>query len=105
MSLAKAAVLFRALGLRHLLVVPKTPGVRPLYLRWLNIFLFTCIANYTLITVFFLLSCTDLPLLGFSPGAISYRAVPKSPQVTLIEGAKQEHSAEHTFFYLSCHFS
>jgi len=27
MSLAKAAVLFRALGLRHLLVVPKTPGV------------------------------------------------------------------------------
>ncbi|KAG0492244.1 hypothetical protein HPP92_005642 [Vanilla planifolia] len=29
MSLAKAAVLFRELGLRHLLVVPKTPG-RPL---------------------------------------------------------------------------
>ena len=28
MSLAKAAVLFRQLGLRHLLVVPKTPGVR-----------------------------------------------------------------------------
>ncbi|PWZ43487.1 hypothetical protein Zm00014a_044625 [Zea mays] len=27
MSLAKAAVLFRALGLRHMLVVPKTPGV------------------------------------------------------------------------------
>lgn len=27
MSLAKAAVLFRELGLRHLLVVPKTPGV------------------------------------------------------------------------------
>jgi chloride channel 7 len=33
MSLAKAAVLFRSLGLRHLLVVPKTPGVRPLYLQ------------------------------------------------------------------------
>uniref|UniRef100_K3Y593 CBS domain-containing protein n=1 Tax=Setaria italica TaxID=4555 RepID=K3Y593_SETIT len=30
MSLAKAAVLFRALGLRHLLVVPKTPGVSSL---------------------------------------------------------------------------
>ncbi|KAJ8493484.1 hypothetical protein OPV22_015205 [Ensete ventricosum] len=29
MSLAKAAVLFRELGLRHLCVVPKTPGVRP----------------------------------------------------------------------------
>lgn len=28
MSLAKAAVLFRELGLRHLCVVPKTPGVR-----------------------------------------------------------------------------
>ncbi|KAL5993251.1 hypothetical protein ACLOJK_014174, partial [Asimina triloba] len=28
MSLAKAAMLFRALGLRHLCVVPKTPGVR-----------------------------------------------------------------------------
>jgi chloride channel 7 len=28
MSLAKAQVLFRALGLRHLCVVPKTPGVR-----------------------------------------------------------------------------
>lgn len=28
MSLAKAAVLFHALGLRHLCVVPKTPGVR-----------------------------------------------------------------------------
>lgn len=27
MSLAKAAILFRELGLRHLLVVPKTPGV------------------------------------------------------------------------------
>jgi len=33
MSLAKAAVLFRALGLRHLLVVPKTPGVSSLSLR------------------------------------------------------------------------
>ncbi|XP_048557594.1 chloride channel protein CLC-c-like [Triticum urartu] len=30
MSLAKAAVLFRALGLRHLLVVPKTPGRFPI---------------------------------------------------------------------------
>ncbi|CAD6260797.1 unnamed protein product [Miscanthus lutarioriparius] len=30
MSLAKAAVLFRALGLRHLLVVPKTPGRPPI---------------------------------------------------------------------------
>ena len=29
MSLAKAALLFRELGLRHLLVVPKTPGVSP----------------------------------------------------------------------------
>lgn len=28
MSLAKAAIFFRELGLRHLLVVPKTPGVR-----------------------------------------------------------------------------
>lgn len=28
MSLAKAAILFRELGLRHLCVVPKTPGVR-----------------------------------------------------------------------------
>jgi chloride channel 7 len=27
MSLAKAALLFREVGLRHLLVVPKTPGV------------------------------------------------------------------------------
>jgi chloride channel 7 len=39
MSLAKAAVLFRALGLRHLLVVPKTPGVRPLCLQSFNILL------------------------------------------------------------------
>ncbi|KAK3142528.1 hypothetical protein QOZ80_4BG0347700 [Eleusine coracana subsp. coracana] len=30
MSLAKAAILFRALGLRHLLVVPKTPGRPPI---------------------------------------------------------------------------
>ncbi|KAK9286286.1 hypothetical protein L1049_014676 [Liquidambar formosana] len=30
MSLAKAAVLFRELGLRHLLVVPKTPGRPPI---------------------------------------------------------------------------
>nr|ACN36355.1 unknown [Zea mays] len=30
MSLAKAAVLFRALGLRHMLVVPKTPGRPPI---------------------------------------------------------------------------
>jgi chloride channel 7 len=30
MSLAKAAILFRELGLRHLLVVPKTPDVRAL---------------------------------------------------------------------------
>ncbi|XP_072969303.1 chloride channel protein CLC-c-like isoform X2 [Typha angustifolia] len=30
MSLAKAAVLFRALGLRHLCVVPKTPGRPPI---------------------------------------------------------------------------
>ncbi|KAG0485133.1 hypothetical protein HPP92_009212 [Vanilla planifolia] len=30
MSLAKAAVLFRDLGLRHLLVVPKTPGRHPI---------------------------------------------------------------------------
>lgn len=30
MSLSKAAVLFRELGLRHLCVVPKTPGVRTL---------------------------------------------------------------------------
>ncbi|OVA11617.1 CBS domain [Macleaya cordata] len=30
MSLAKAAVLFRQLGLRHLLVVPKTPGRPPI---------------------------------------------------------------------------
>ncbi|CAN6248760.1 unnamed protein product [Urochloa humidicola] len=30
MSLAKAAVLFRALGLRHLLVAPKTPGRPPI---------------------------------------------------------------------------
>jgi chloride channel 7 len=29
MSLAKAAILFRELGLRHLLVVPKTPNVSP----------------------------------------------------------------------------
>ena len=28
LSLAKAAILFRQLGLRHLCVVPKTPGVR-----------------------------------------------------------------------------
>ena len=34
MSLAKAAVLFRALGLRHLLVVPKTPGVSSLSLSF-----------------------------------------------------------------------
>lgn len=32
MSLAKAAVLFRELGLRHLLVVPKTPGVSSFFL-------------------------------------------------------------------------
>lgn len=32
MSLAKAAILFHALGLRHLLVVPKTPGVRHTFL-------------------------------------------------------------------------
>ena len=31
MSLAKAAVLFRQLGLRHLCVIPKTPGVRTLF--------------------------------------------------------------------------
>ncbi|KAM1775466.1 hypothetical protein ACFX12_044698 [Malus domestica] len=30
MSLAKAAIFFRALGLRHLLVVPKTPGRPPI---------------------------------------------------------------------------
>jgi hypothetical protein len=30
MSLAKAAILFRELGLRHLLVVPKTPDVSAL---------------------------------------------------------------------------
>ncbi|PKI74924.1 hypothetical protein CRG98_004696 [Punica granatum] len=30
MSLAKAAILFRELGLRHLLVVPKTPGRPPI---------------------------------------------------------------------------
>ncbi|KAF8653143.1 hypothetical protein HU200_062588 [Digitaria exilis] len=33
MSLAKAAILFRELGLRHLLVVPKTPDVRAHFLR------------------------------------------------------------------------
>lgn len=32
MSLAKAAILFHGLGLRHLLVVPKTPGVRYAFL-------------------------------------------------------------------------
>jgi len=31
MSLAKAAVLFQQLGLRHVCVVPKTPGVRTLF--------------------------------------------------------------------------
>lgn len=31
MSLAKAAMLFRALGLRHLCVVPRTPGVRNIH--------------------------------------------------------------------------
>ena len=34
MSLAKAAILFRELGLRHLLVVPKTPNVSPSYLSF-----------------------------------------------------------------------
>lgn len=35
MSLAKAAVLFRELGLRHLCVVPKTPGVRILFFHFI----------------------------------------------------------------------
>lgn len=37
MSLAKAAMLFRELGLRHLLVVPKTPGVS-LYFSYMHLY-------------------------------------------------------------------
>lgn len=44
MSLAKAAVLFRELGLRHLCVVPKTPGVRILFFLFL---ILLCVASYT----------------------------------------------------------
>ncbi|RWW32241.1 hypothetical protein GW17_00003100 [Ensete ventricosum] len=38
MSLAKAAILFRELGLRHLCVMPKTPGVRTPFFFFFNLY-------------------------------------------------------------------
>jgi chloride channel 7 len=44
LSLAKTAVLFRELGLRHLLVLPKTPGVRkPLIINYRYVYSQSCL--------------------------------------------------------------